>query len=289
MLQFNLRPLSYVILFYFVSAFGSVAQEMDWKYFEQHNDFSNTSLRQYDQSHIAKCIFGCGNYKPYEFAIEDNGNQFIVLRSKQGQLAQFNNQKKTIKDRIELGTPNNKAQFNIDGETIWYGFRVKLPSGVNKLNSEEIMFSQMKQILKDTNKKDCHYQPMFKIKVRKDLTTYYKVINRKNDKLAKGDLSRLNENWSKFILGMYFDKSNGWIKIYQNGKLKKHFKGPTLYDPKPKDCKVRDGSTNYIRIGVYRGTEKNAVGGDYANKYDELHFDDFIISKSQENVIQALK
>ena len=71
------------------------------------DDFTKDRLHQYDKSHIYYCIFNCGSYKAYQFLKENNGNQFIRLTSKHGQLSKYNsNKRKYLKDRIELGTTN---------------------------------------------------------------------------------------------------------------------------------------------------------------------------------------
>ena len=72
------------------------------------DDFTKNRLHQYDKSHIYSCSFNCGSYKAYQFLKEDNGNKFIRLTSRSGQLSHFNRgQKKYLKDRIELGTKSN--------------------------------------------------------------------------------------------------------------------------------------------------------------------------------------
>ena len=58
------------------------------------DDFSKERLNQYDQSHIYFCNFNCGSYKSYKFLDEENGNQFIRLTSRLGQLSKFNSNKK---------------------------------------------------------------------------------------------------------------------------------------------------------------------------------------------------
>ena len=53
------------------------------------DDFSKQNLKQYDQSHISFCSINCGSYKAFQFLKQDNGNQFIRLTSKVGQLSKF--------------------------------------------------------------------------------------------------------------------------------------------------------------------------------------------------------
>ena len=72
------------------------------------DDFSKQNLKQYDQSHISFCSINCGSYKAFQFLKQDNGNQFIRLTSKVGQLSKFNKGSKYIKDRIELGSQHNQ-------------------------------------------------------------------------------------------------------------------------------------------------------------------------------------
>ena len=94
------------------------------------DDFSKERLNQYDQSHIYFCNFNCGSYKAYNFLEEENGNKFIRLTSRSGQLSKFNKgQKKYLKDRIELGTKSNKLSkswSDIKNKEIWWSFDVIL-------------------------------------------------------------------------------------------------------------------------------------------------------------------
>ena len=105
------------------------------------DDFSKESLNQYDQSHIYFCNFNCGSYKSYQFLKEDNGNKFIRLTSRSGQLSHFNRgQKKYLKDRIELGTKSNKLSkswSDLDDKEIWWSFDVKLPKNFIETNFEK--------------------------------------------------------------------------------------------------------------------------------------------------------
>ena len=64
------------------------------------DDFSGKKLKGYDKSHVAK---NTKNFKSHEF-ITENGNTYIRLSSKVGQLSKFNKGQSYIKDRIELGT-----------------------------------------------------------------------------------------------------------------------------------------------------------------------------------------
>lgn len=280
--------------------FTNVAHaEIPWNHWKHQNDFSEQDLSHYDQTHIYKCSLNCRkDYKAYEFVKEPDGNVYIALKSRQGQLSKLNNQKKTIKDRIELGTKNRHSSFDIDGESFWYGFRAKLPKGTESLNAEEILFAQFKQIQKDAKKKDCHFQPSLKIKIKRNLTGYYQIngsFKREKVKQSKGNIEVngqkhvLNDKWRSFVIGTKF-ADDGWLKIYVDGKLVEHFVGDTLYNTKPKHCVQPVRKTTYIyRIGVYRGTQKSKLTSNYEETFDEIHFDDFVSGKTKEYVEDFLK
>jgi len=272
--------------------------EIPWKYWEHANDFTSKDLSHYDQTHIYKCsLNGKKDYKAYEFMEEPNGNTFIALRSREGQLAKFNNQKKTVKDRIELGTKFKHSSFNMEGEEFWYGFNAKLPNGTKALNAEEIMIAQFKQIQKDAKKKDCHFQPSLKVKIKKDLSGYYQIngslkgekIKQSKDAIRVGGKKLLTENWRSFVIGTKFS-DQGWLKIYVDGNLVEDFKGDTLYNTAPTHCKKPVKKTNYIyRIGVYRGTQKEKINSNYSDTFDEIHFDNFVSGKSKKFVDEFLR
>ena len=89
----------YQALMIFVLLATTSHAEIPWKYWEHANDFTDKDLSHYSKTHIYKCSFNCKkNYKAYEFIEEKNGNVFIALRSREGQLAKFNNQKNAGKD-----------------------------------------------------------------------------------------------------------------------------------------------------------------------------------------------
>ena len=302
-----IQRISAFILFWLVTATLAHAQKtpwdyfdkMPWDYFEMYNDFSTKNLRMYDSSHIARsCGLYCSTYQPLEFAKEENGNQFVIIRSRAGQNARFNPQGKTIKDRSEIGTKNffysgeAARPFRLEGETVWYGFRVKTAEGLENFHAEEIMISQMKQMV-EVNKWDCDIRnPFFKIKVRNNKSTHWQ-INKPDYAVSRGNSLPLDDEWSIFIVGFHFAE-DGWLELFQDGKLITRYEGPTIYPARPKGCERNDGYDYVFRIGTYRGSDRTWVErvygaeSEYKKGFDELHFDDFIISQSQEKVFRIL-
>ncbi len=279
--------------FFVIAQISFANAGIPWEHWEHQNDFSDKDLSHYSKTHIYTCKFNCKkNYAAYEFYTESDGNVFLALRSRQGQFAKFNDQKKVIKDRIELGPKWKYSDFDMQGEEFWFGFKAKLPKGTKSLNAEEIMFSQFKQIQKDASKEDCHFQPSMKIKIRRNLTGYFQINgSSKGEKIkqSKGEIQVngqqriLNNSWRTFMIGTKFDNhQNGWMEIYVDGKLVQNFVGDTLYNTKPTHCKRPLKKTNYVfRIGVYRGTYKNNLPANYDKTYDEIHFDDFVSGKTK--------
>ena len=149
-----------------------------------NDDFSSKQLKGYDKSHIAK---NKKDFKSYEFINENNGNTFIRLSSRVGQLSHFNKGQEYIKDRIELGTrgqslPNSWKK--LEEQTFSWMFDTKLPENVNTTNAEHITITQLKTIEKNNEKKQCHPGMPFRINYH-DRQTWIAVTDGLNIKHNK--------------------------------------------------------------------------------------------------------
>ena len=234
------------------------------------DDFEENRLGWYDQSHLYR--------KSIKFLTEPDGNQFISLTSKVGQLSKFNRgQSKWRKDRVELGTKDLGP--DIEGVEMWWGFRAKLPKGVTRINAQNITFNQFKQISKK-GKKDCHPGMYWRMNYE-NAGTWYAVTDGFNKKHGKTTLSgQLSERWSTFKIGTYFSRNgDGWLKAYRNGTLIYEYTGRTIVDEFA-DCTPNRTMQTYLRIGVYRGSPTNWTN----DQDDTIHFDDFVISNAESDL-----
>tara|TARA_B100000242_G_C43018700_1_gene473943 strand:- start:590 stop:1426 length:837 start_codon:yes stop_codon:yes gene_type:complete len=243
------------------------------------DDFSKNNLWQYDQSHIKKCSFNCGSYRAYRFLKESNGNQYIRLTSKVGQLSKFNKGQVYIKDRIELGTKSHKISKNwsdLINKEIWWTFDIKLPEKIKKIHAKKITFTQLKTIEKNSKKKQCHPGMPFRINYN-HAHTWIAVTDGFNKKLKRNDIFEniLTNYWTNFKIGYYFSKNNGWVKVYKNGKIILNYEGNTIFD-NYRNCNPVSDLETYVRIGVYRETSNKK------EKNDSLDFDNFLVCVGNE-------
>ena len=246
------------------------------------DDFSKERLNQYDQSHIYFCTFNCGSYKAYNYLEEENGNKFIRLTSRSGQLSKFNKgQKKYLKDRIELGTKSNKLSkswSDLKNKEIWWSFDVKLPPNFEMINTTHITITQLKTIEKNNKNKQCHPGMPFRINYN-DKRTWIAVTDGFNKKLKKKYIysNMLDNSWTNFKIGYFFDKNEGWVKVFKNKKLIFDYFGNTIFD-KYKKCDPVSSLKSYVRIGIYRSTPVNAsLSKNHKEKSDSLDFDNFYV------------
>jgi len=249
------------------------------------DDFSEQNLKRYDQSHISFCSINCGSYKAFQFLKQDNGNQFIRLTSKVGQLSKFNKGSKYIKDRIELGSQHNqisKSWSDIVSKEIWWTFDVKLPEGFKNVNAKKITITQLKTIEKNHKKKQCHPGMPFRINYT-DKYTWIAVTDGFNKKLAKKEFNKniLNYNWTNFKVGYHFSTKDGWVKVFKDNKIILNYSGNTIFDTY-KNCNPISDLQTFIRIGLYRETK------DRNTKNDSLDFDNFSICVGSPNKCESL-
>ena len=239
------------------------------------DDFTRNNLQQYDQSHIYFCSLNCGSYKAYEFLKEFNGNGYIRLTSRVGQLSKFNKgQKKYIKDRIELGSKDNAISnkwSDIINKEIWWTFDVKLPEKFKKIHAKKITLTQLKTIEKNSKKKQCHPGMPFRINYN-ERHTWIAVTDGFNSKLIKENFYEniLSNTWTNFKIGYRFSKLNGWVKVFKDGRLILNYSGNTIFN-NYKKCKPASDLKTYVRIGIYRETE------DKNTKNNSLDFDNFSV------------
>ena len=238
------------------------------------DNFSSKKLIGYDKSHIAK---NKNDFKSYEFIEQKNGNIFVRLSSRVGQLSKFNKgQKKYIKDRIELGTKDSmipNSWEKIENTTYSWTFDAKLPKGTFETKANHITITQLKTIEKNNKKKQCHPGMPFRINYN-NKQTWIAVTDGFNTKLDKKYYFEnfLNENWSNFKIEYHFSKIQGWVKVYKNDELIFDYSGKTMF-LEYQNCKPITKLQTFIRIGVYRETKSKNTGP------DSLDFDNFIVCK----------
>ena len=254
-----------------------------------HDKFESIKWNRYDDSHAPRKLGRIGHVK-----IEDdnNGNSYVSLTSKIGQLSKFNKgQDRYINDRVELGLPPRLAPFKLDNRLLWYGFKVKSPTGKFIPNAHAVTFNQYKQIQKNTGrKKDCFPGMFWRMNAQSDGQTWMAVTNEKNEKVNKKYITTfINENWSRVKVGVYFTESDrGWLRAYVNNELVYSYSGRTIMN-RFVSCKPKHFE-NYLRIGVYRGSDTKKLNGKtiHDDQSDTLHFDDFVVTDSSANVDQVL-
>ena len=254
-----------------------------------HDPFDSIKWNRYDNSHAPRKLGKIGHVKIEK---ESNGNSYVSLTSKIGQLSNFNRgQDRYIKDRVELGLPPNKAPFDLDNRLLWYGFKVKSPSGKFIPNAHSVTFNQYKQIQKNAGrKKDCFPGMFWRMNAENNGKTWMAVTDEIGNKLNKKTIDTfINKNWSKVKVGVYFTESeHGWLRAYVNDRLVYSYTGRTIMN-QFKSCKPRYFE-NYLRIGVYRGSDTKKLNGKKIadDQSDTLHFDDFIVTDNYREVDRVL-
>ena len=256
----------FFILFYLIF-FNAFAEE-----FIINDDFASKQLKGYDKSHIAK---NNQDFKSYEFIYENNGNIFIRLSSRVGQLSHFNKGQKYIKDRIELGTKDNSLPNSwkkLKDNTFSWMFDAKIPNNKLKTNAKHITITQLKTIEKNSQKKQCHPGMPFRINYN-NTQTWIAVtdgFNVKHDKKYYFE-NFLTKEWTNFKIEYHFSK-NGWVKVLKNNELIYDYYGNTMFT-EYKNCKPKTKLQTFIRIGVYRNVNSKNV------KPDSIDFDNYIVCK----------
>lgn len=237
-----------------------------------NDNFSSKKLKGYGKSHISK---NKKDFKSYEYINENNGNTFIRLSSRVGQLSHFNKGQEYIKDRIELGTreqslPNSWKK--LDDKTFSWMFDAKLPENVNGTNAKVITITQLKTIEKNSKKKQCHPGMPFRINYN-DRQTWIAVTDGNNIKYNKKYYFEnfLTKEWINFKIEYHFSK-NGWVKVFKNNELIFDYAGNTMFT-EYRNCKPVTKLQTFIRIGVYRNANSKNT------KPDSIDFDNYIVCK----------
>ena len=260
-----------------------------WQFYD---DFESINWNRYSRTGITRDIAKQGNA---EIKTEANGNSYIALASQIGQLSQHNDQIHDIKDRVELGTNKFLARYELEGRTLWYGFNIKSKEPKFSPKAEKITITQMKQILSDKDDKDCAPGVFWRINVHGNITnlpSWAAVTNEFERKVKKIDIDPfITDQWSKVKVGIYFTRSsNGWLVANINGNEIINYSGKTIMDTQRLDCELYFDKTHYLRIGIYRGTNKKFLKGKNLpnNQRDELHFDNFIVTDNEKRVDEVL-
>ena len=251
-----------------------------------HDEFESIKWSGYGAGHAPRSLGRIGHIK---IENENNGNSYVSLTSKIGQLSHFNKgDNRYIKDRVELETPKRFRKFNLNNRILWYGFKIKSPSANFNPNAHSIVFTQYKQIQKNAQKKDCA-ELFWRMSTRHNGRTWIVVKNEKGEKTEKYIPNFITNSWSKVKVGVYFTESDkGWLRAYINGQLVYSYKGRTVMN-RFRSCRpIR--FENHLRIGLYRGSDKKKLGGKTIkdDQSDTLHFDDFIVTDSSAKVDQVL-
>ena len=82
---------------------------------------------------LVHCNFKeCGDgYTPAEFITESNGNKFLALSARYGQLSkEFGDEDREFTNELQITIADN-IKFSFEGVELWYGFRVKKPEKVD--------------------------------------------------------------------------------------------------------------------------------------------------------------
>ena len=261
-----------MFFFKFLILFSLICSNLFAEEFIINDDFSSKQLKGYDKSHIAK---NKKDFKSYEFINENNGNTFIRLSSRVGQLSHFNKGQEYIKDRIELGTreqslPNSWKK--LDGKTFSWMFDAKLPDNVNGTNAKVITITQLKTIEKNNKKKQCHPGMPFRINYH-DKQTWIAITDGNNIKYNKKYYFEnfLTKEWINFKIEYHFSK-NGWVKVFKNNELIFDYTGNTMFT-EYRNCKPITKLQTFIRIGVYRNANSKNT------KPDSIDFDNYMVCK----------
>tara|TARA_B100001057_G_scaffold484078_1_gene561636 strand:- start:91 stop:1137 length:1047 start_codon:yes stop_codon:yes gene_type:complete len=252
-----------------------------------HDKFESIKWSRYDESHAPRNLGRIGHVKIEK---ENNGNAYVSLTSKVGQLSKFNRgQDRYIKDRVELGLPNKVSSFDLKNRLLWYGFKIKSPTANFYPNAHSITFTQYKQIQKNSQKKDCA-RLFWRMNVGNNGKIWMAVTNEIGNKINKKSIKTfINKNWSKVKVGVYFTESDrGWLRAYINDELVYSYGGRTVMN-RFRSCRPKSFE-NRLRIGVYRGSDTKKLNGKTIedDQSDTLHFDDFIVTDSSAKVDQVL-
>ena len=250
-----------------------------------------SQLKKFEQNRITNCNYGeCSDgFTPIEFLKEPNSNTFLALGSKEGLRSNLANNAKNPSDRQELGTRSVDA--DLEGTVLWYGFRIKYPKKLKSQNAKGITFTQVKEVTKwrDPNNRstkiNCSNGVVFHAQVQNKKSGFGGFYNGDGMHYPKRveNIKLISKKWTTYKIGIAFSRTkNGWIEVYQNGRLIWRDVGDNLVTQYNGNCpRGVNWRTAYLRIGAYRS---NSPKG-----HDTLHFDDFVASHSERVVDDFLK
>ena len=268
-------------------------RQLPWPWRIQTNFEEKSDLRQFDLQRLQNCNFKtCTNgHAPTQILSESNGNQFLALTSFVGQLSNVN---KNPADRNELGT--KPIETDLEGVTVWYAFKVKHPSDKYEQAAKGINFNQIKEVVKiqGVKKMNCSKGVVFymwsgsepEYGLNPNNIPGVGIIARGDGLKFKPSLENIpliNSDWTTYKVGAKLSRKNGWLNVYQNGKLLWRSEGANLISQYYPECKSTKPNWRqaHLRIGVYRSLGPEGQ--------DTLHFDDFVASHSEEDVDKFLK
>lgn len=244
---------------------------------------TNSDIKKFDIKRLQNCAFkACSDgFIPAKILSETNGNKFLALSAKHGQLAHLGDGNSY---RNELGTRmRDYNEFDLEGLTLWYGFRVKKPSAEKANASSDNTFTQIKQVTKirkGNKKENCSKGVVFHM--NEDGCVFNGDGVDYPTKICPGNL--VTSDWTTYKIGIKFSyEADGWIKVYRNEALMWEDRGRNLITKFFPNCNSADIDLvgNHLRIGVY-AKSKNP------NALNTLHFDDFVSGSNESEVNKFL-
>lgn len=240
--------------------------------------------------------------RPFQIQQESSGNKFVAITVKDGWNSDTG-YKNAPTERSELQTVK-KSSF---GKEVWYGFRAKVPNGHPTIE-DRFLITQFKQMAKNkpspmmsiTQRDNARLPPAYEVSLSVcgpsgSKGSYFgKFKSGFNQKIyilcgtkavesevthdiTKVSWDLLKEDWSSFVIGTYVTNTqDGFLKVFYEGELIFHYKGPTY----------GWGSIveSVVRIGIYR--DGDPFGGEYPPQ--TVHYDDFVIGSSKDDVTKVL-
>ena len=188
-------------------------------------------------------------------------------------------------DRQEIGTKS--IEFDLEGTTLWYGFKSKYPERTVAQNAKGITFTQIKEVTKwrnNSTKIDCSKGVIFHVQVGNNPIGFCGIYNGDGMRYPKRieNIRLLETQWSTFKFGIKLSRENGWIEAYRNGQLLWRDDGPNLVTKFNGKCdRGVNSRTAHLRIGPYRSNGPKGT--------DTIHYDNFIASHSEEEVDSFLE
>ena len=248
------------------------------------DSFEELAIKKYNSEGISRAAIRRKNAGLTKI----NGDPALFLNSMPGEIDHGTNEK-YIKDRIELSV---NLDNDLNGKTIWYGYKVRFPEGKKDINAEAITISQMKQMHFNRGQKKQSCNGPHGLFWRMNIEQGNRMSMWSNLEQSKSHKKWLynvlsDEKWSTFKVGIHYNtQDHGWIRAYHNGERVFGYDGRTILN-RNINCSPNSPWENRQRIGVYRGSEqgrnieKHKLGDtlvfdNYILHWDESAVDDFI-------------